>query len=269
VKVRITSASGTATLGVESFAIIREMPMVSGGIRYTFGDGLTNGSGTVTLNTNSSIWTSKVSSQWTSLSSDLSYAAGNVGLRASTLSSESSATLGSLGANEGGQMAFAPGSSRTPWFFLDTLDDGSNSDDFRVREGTGGTSSATRAYITSGVNGWNTPSDSRLKTNIVTLDHVLSRLESMRGVRYDLIDGTPNQIGVIAQETRVAFPEAVNGDEATGLLGVSYDSLAAVAIQAAKELHQASKDQQAQIHALQTQNANLLRRLEALEFRIK
>ncbi len=96
--------------------------------------------------------------------------------------------------------------------------------------------SAGRAYIAAGVNGWQTPSDRRLKKDIETLS-VLDRLGEVRGATYVLRDSDIKQIGVIAQEIRDAFPEAVSGEEIEGrFLGVSYDAIATIALQGVKEI---------------------------------
>ncbi len=99
------------------------------------------------------------------------------------------------------------------------------------------TASASRAYIQAGVNGWQTPSDRRLKDNIETLS-VLDRIDSVRGTSYTLKDSGILQIGVIAQEIKAAFPEAVSGEEIDGrYLGVSYNAIASIALQGVRELN--------------------------------
>ncbi len=98
------------------------------------------------------------------------------------------------------------------------------------------TATADRAFIAAGVNGWQTPSDRRLKTNIQTLS-VLDKIDTMRGVSFILKDSGKPQIGVIAQEMRQAFPAAVTGKETSSTyLGVSYDAVAAISLQGVKEL---------------------------------
>lgn len=78
-------------------------------------------------------------------------------------------------------------------------------------------------------------SDATLKENVVPIDDVLDKLDSIRGVQYDFIDGEKDQIGVIAQEVKEVFPELViEGHDS--FLRVNYAGLAAVAIQAVKEL---------------------------------
>jgi len=168
-------------------------------------------------------------------------------------SSDNSIILYARGANEGGQIALIHGTSKTnhDWFFDAGVQAGTNPD-LRAMEGASAATTNVRAYIDDGVNGWQSPSDRRLKTNIQTLTNVLDKLKLTRGVTYDLIDGKPNQVGVIAQELRAAFPgtEIVSGDETEGYLGVNYGDLAAVAIQGVKEL-----DVKTDNLALSTQNS--------------
>jgi hypothetical protein len=86
-----------------------------------------------------------------------------------------------------------------------------------------------------------TPSDMRLKKDIETLTNVLSKIEQMRGVRYEYKDQQKYvagpQVGVIAQELQKVFPELVRTG-ADGFLSVNYSQLTAVLIQAVKEQQQ-------------------------------
>jgi hypothetical protein len=75
---------------------------------------------------------------------------------------------------------------------------------FEIYDATAG---AGRAFIAAGVNGWQTPSDRRLKKDIQTLS-VLDKLGPVRGVSYKLKDSGKPQIGVIAQEVNQSFPLA-------------------------------------------------------------
>jgi hypothetical protein len=89
------------------------------------------------------------------------------------------------------------------------------------------------AFIQSGAPGWQTPSDVRLKKNVKELT-VLDKLRSLRGVSYDMKSSGVGRIGVIAQEVEKVFPYAVSSTDK--LKGVSYDAIAAIALQATKEL---------------------------------
>jgi len=165
---------------------------------------------------------------------------------------------------EGWELQF-DGSNGQGTYLIDNFNDGSG-EDFRVVEGW-----TVRAYVTNGVPGWQTPSDKRLKDNIETLS-VLDKLDAVRGTSYTIKDSGEIQIWVIAQEVRSVFPEAVVGDEDKGMLGVSYDAIAAIALQAVKEL----KDLvislfdglDSRVAELEAENAELKERLEAIEAKL-
>ena len=106
-----------------------------------------------------------------------------------------------------------------------------------------------------------TTSDARLKKNVRPLTDVMEKLEQIRGVSFEWND-TPNspdhsnecrEVGVIAQDVEVAFPELVSswGDE--GYKTVDYGRLSAILIEAVKHL--------------KSENDSLKSRLDALEQR--
>lgn len=158
---------------------------------------------------------------------------GNTSIGSTDIPLSSTLTLGSVDedSTQGGELAFSTGSS--DWFYIDTTYNEPVTE-FSIMDGTSAGPSSNRAYIQSGINGWQTPSDARLKTDVETLDGVLGKLESVRGVEYSLIESGSVQIGVIAQEMQSVFPNAVT--TSNGLYGVNYDSVAAIALQGVKEL---------------------------------
>ena len=86
-------------------------------------------------------------------------------------------------------------------------------------------------------------SDQSVKENIRPIENVLERIGDSRGVLYDRIDnGEKDNIGFIAQELEVAFPELVvtNSD---GTKAVKYQNAVAV-------LFEAIKEQQKQINSI-------------------
>jgi hypothetical protein len=86
-------------------------------------------------------------------------------------------------------------------------------------------------------------SDQSVKENIRPIENVLERIGDSRGVLYDRIDnGEKDNIGFIAQELEVAFPELVvtNSD---GTKAVKYQNAVAV-------LFEAIKEQQKQINGI-------------------
>ncbi len=97
----------------------------------------------------------------------------------------------------------------------------------------------TGVYI-SGTS-WAGSSDIRLKENIIPVAGALKGILSLRGVKYNFTGKEKTEIGVIAQEVQVQFPELVSEND--GYLGVAYDRLGPILIEAIKE-------QQKQIEAL-------------------
>jgi hypothetical protein len=115
------------------------------------------------------------------------------------------------------------------------------------------TSSGNSSFIvygdilaTGNITGYGSPSDARLKENITTITNALTLIDGLRGVYYDWTDDylenfvgnvfvPKHDTGVIAQEVQEVLPEVVfmkpNGD-----LGVRYEKIVGVLIQAIKEL---------------------------------
>ena len=86
-------------------------------------------------------------------------------------------------------------------------------------------------------------SDISVKENIRPIDNALNRVLNSRGVVYDRIDnGDKDNIGFIAQELEVNFPELVS-TKADGTKSVKYQNAVAI-------LFEAIKEQQAQIDEL-------------------
>jgi hypothetical protein len=79
------------------------------------------------------------------------------------------------------------------------------------------------------------PSDSRLKTNVKTIENALDKTRQLRGVTFDK-DGK-NNIGVIAQEVQKILPQVViEGDDENKTLSVAYGNIVGLLIEAVKEL---------------------------------
>ncbi len=104
-----------------------------------------------------------------------------------------------------------------------------------------------------------TSSDERFKTNVRPLTNVLEKVEKVRGVSFEwneLYESMGRsthrrEIGVIAQELEPHFPELVSAWDEQGHRAVDYGRLAAVLLEAVKEL--------------KTQNDALRARIEKLE----
>jgi hypothetical protein len=88
-------------------------------------------------------------------------------------------------------------------------------------------------------------SDISVKENIRPIENALQRVTKSRGVLYDRIDSdTKNNIGFIAQELELEFPELISVN-ADGTKGVKYQNAVAI-------LFEAIKEQQTQIEELKT-----------------
>ena len=115
-------------------------------------------------------------------------------------------------------------------------------------------------YSSAVANAWNIFSDQRLKSNLRLIEEPLTKLEQLHGYSYNWRStamDTSRQIGVIAQEVELVFPEVVNTN-AAGIKSVDYAKLTAFLIEV-------NKAQQAQIEALSIANKSTIEKLEALQ----
>ncbi len=107
-------------------------------------------------------------------------------------------------------------------------------------------------YLATGGTSWTGNSDMRLKKNITTISNALERVSKIRGVNFNWASASSSpdlQIGVIAQEVQVEFPELISTDK-NGYLGIQYDKLGPILIEAIKE-------QQSQIDTLKQEISQL------------
>lgn len=111
-------------------------------------------------------------------------------------------------------------------------------------------------------------SDKRLKKNIKPLNHALTSIKTLSGVFYDWKKNTRQsetekgkQIGVIAQEVELVFPELV-GLDAQGYKFVHYQKLVVPLIEAVKEL---ADEKDKEIASLQSEVAKLQKQLNTLQ----
>ena len=109
----------------------------------------------------------------------------------------------------------------------------------RVRGITANASAGALHYDANGVLTTNT-SDARLKTNVVTINNALDKVKNLRGVYYNWNENPTGatRIGVIAQEIENFVPELtfVNQNSPDKYMGVHYDNIPALLIEAIKEL---------------------------------
>ena len=82
-------------------------------------------------------------------------------------------------------------------------------------------------------------SDAAIKTDITPISDALNIVSALNGVKYTRVDNNQRKIGLIAQEVQKVLPEVVvNAD---GNIGVSYQTLTALLIEAVKELSEKVK----------------------------
>lgn len=114
-------------------------------------------------------------------------------------------------------------------------------------------------------NAWSTYSSIRWKENIRAIADPLGKVMRLNGVSFDWKPehgGTPD-IGFVAEEVGEVVPEIVTWEEdGEFALGLNYDRITALAVEAIKA-------QQAQIEELRAENAALAARLAAIEERLK
>ena len=100
-------------------------------------------------------------------------------------------------------------------------------------------SSGALHYASDGSLTTNT-SDKRLKTNINPLTNALDKVKGLRGVTYNWVENPTGdtRIGFIAQEVNNVVPELVfvNPNSQNNYMGVHYDNVTALLVEAIKEL---------------------------------
>ena len=107
---------------------------------------------------------------------------------------------------------------------------------------------------------FNGVSDSRYKTNVATASG-LDTVAKLRGVEFDWKNGNGKSSGVIAQELETVLPHLVATDSSPEKMkSVNYAGLSAYFIESIKEL-------KARNEALEAKNAELEKRIEAIEAR--
>lgn len=105
-------------------------------------------------------------------------------------------------------------------------------------------------------------SDRTLKENIAPIEDSLKKVLKLQGVEYNFKDKgsyTPNrQIGLIAQDVELIFPEVVTKDQKSGLRSVAYDHLVAPLIESIKTLYQRLREIEIRQTRQQYENESLV-----------
>lgn len=104
----------------------------------------------------------------------------------------------------------------------------------------GSTASAGALHYTANGTLTTNTSDARLKTNVQTLTGALAKVNGLRGVTYNWSENPTGdtRIGFIAQEVNAVVPELsfVNPNSPEQYMGVHYDNVTALLVEAVKEL---------------------------------
>lgn len=79
-------------------------------------------------------------------------------------------------------------------------------------------------------------SDSTLKTNIISIDNALEKIDLLNGVSFTRIDTNEDSLGLISQDVKLAIPAATHTDN-NGLISVNYLGLIGLLVNGIKELN--------------------------------
>jgi hypothetical protein len=229
------SVSGAATLASNGLNVGSGQLQVSGGNVSMSGNLAVTGT---SAHTGNSTFTTLSASGAATLSSTLAVtgattlnAATTINLAsAGALNINTSGTLNGLRFYSGGTITGQLGASTTYPFYVANA------------AGTAMIYSDTSGNFTATAN-ISAYSDAKLKTNVRTIDDALTLVEQIRGVYYDRIDSGEHGIGVIAQEVKNVFPQAVHEND--GTLSVAYGNLIGPLIEAVKELSARVKELEA------------------------
>jgi hypothetical protein len=130
----------------------------------------------------------------------------------------------------------------------------------------------------NGGGSWSSISDARLKHDIVPLQGTLDRLLTLRGYSFEFNDNEVKsgralpgrQMGLIAQEVEQVFPDWIDYTK-DGYRMVTERATTALMVESLRDLRREKDEglaaQQLQIDGLRQANAELRKRLEALEER--
>jgi hypothetical protein len=100
-----------------------------------------------------------------------------------------------------------------------------------------------------------TTSDARLKKNVREISDPLDKILQLHGIKFDWKNPKPggknsDNLGFIAQDVEMVFPEAVRTHPKTGIKSVSYEGLIAPLVEALKEQKKIINNQQKEIEQI-------------------
>jgi hypothetical protein len=111
-----------------------------------------------------------------------------------------------------------------------------------LRAGTGkitAISSTLGVELVNNAVSWSSISDRTTKENLVEVDNALAKIKTLTGYNYnykaEFGDSLSKHNGLIAQEVQAVLPDAV-GELSNGKLGIQYDQITALTVNAIKEL---------------------------------
>jgi len=108
-------------------------------------------------------------------------------------------------------------------------------------------------------------SDQRLKKDISNIESVLGKVLKLQGVTYNWIDSdvsTKKDLGLIAQEVELLFPELVFTNKADGYKGINYSRFPAVFVEAFKEQQAIIEIQNNKIEELEQKMDKILKSIQ-------
>ena len=85
---------------------------------------------------------------------------------------------------------------------------------------------------------FNSLSDETAKTNRQRITNALSKLSTLGGYTYLMIDSNEPSAGLLAQEVQKVLPEAVKFNPDTGLLSLNYNAVLGLVVESINELEQ-------------------------------
>ena len=93
-------------------------------------------------------------------------------------------------------------------------------------------------------------SDKSFKDNVRPVENALDKILKLEGIVFEWKKNGETNLGLIAQDVELVFPDLVVTDEETGLKAVKYGNLVSPLIEAIKEQQVQAENQQKQIEEL-------------------